>query len=420
MMVPRAGLCCLLAGLTTLVYLLFPHLAWAGDWPQFLGPTRDGLSTETGLRLAWDDKGPPLVWDKAVGSGYSGPVITGERLILFHRLEDQEIVECLHAANGQKQWQFSYATAFEDDFRKGNGPRATPAIAGQRVITFGADGWLHCLKLDSGQKVWGRNLLRDYQVAANFFGVGSSPVVEGQLVLVNVGGPKAGIVAFDLESGREVWKATGDGASYASPVVATVEGQRRALFFTRTGVVMLKPDDGTILYSQRWRARIDASVNAATPLVRGNLAFFSASYETGALLLRLHKDGAKEVWSNDQSMSNHYNTCIYYQGYLYGFDGRQEAGPRFRCVELKTGQVSWSQERFGCGAMVLVQGHLVVLTERGQLLSVEATPTAYREKARAQMLANPPCRAQIALAQGRLYARDQKKLVCWDLRQPGQ
>ncbi len=402
------------AGLLAL--FLVPTLALAGDWPQFLGPTRDGVSTETGLRWTWDDQGPPLLWAKPVGAGYSGPVSAGERLILFHRVGNQEIVECLNAANGQEQWRFSYRTEFEDDFRKGDGPRATPTITGQRVITYGADGWLHCLHLETGQKVWGRNVLRDCKAPPNFFGVGSSPVVDGKLVLVNVGGPNAGIIAFDLASGREVWKATSDGASYASPVVATVGGQRRAVFFTRAGVVLLRPEDGSVLFRQRWRARIDASVNAATPLVIDDLAFFSASYETGALLLRLHKDGADEVWSNDEAMSNHYNTCVYYQGNLYGFDGRQEKGPRFRCVELKTGKIHWTQERFGCGAMVLAGGHLVVLTESGQLLSVEATPTAYREKARARVLAQPPCRAQIALAQGRLYGRDQKKLACWDLR----
>lgn len=388
----------------------------ADDWPQWLGPRRDGASTEKGLLDAFPKGGPKVVWDRDVGEGFSGQVIAGDRLILFHRVDAEEIVECLHAGTGKLQWKVTYPTEYQDQLGKGNGPRSTPVISGDKVVTLGAEGTLHCLTLEDGKKLWSRSLTKDYKTPLGYFGIGTSPIVEQGLVLINVGGPKAGIVAFDLKDGKEAWKATDDPPSYSSPVVTTVDGARRAVFFTRTGAVVLDPKTGAVLYSKRWRARYDASVNAATPLIIGNQAFLSTSYETGALLLKLKKNGADEVWTDESIMSNHYNTCIYYDGHLYGFDGRQEAGPNLRCVDLTAKKVKWEQDRFGCGTMIHADGKLIVLTEKGDLCLVQATPAAFRETARVRLMEAGPCRAQIALANGRLYARDQKKLVCVDLR----
>jgi len=241
-------------------------------------------------------------------------------------------------------------------------------------------------------------------------------VADDGLVLVNVGGKGAGIVAFALADGKEVWKATSDAPSYSSPVVRTIAGTKHAVFFTREGAVVLDPKTGGVRYRQKWRARYDASVNAATPLLVGDEAFFSASYETGALLIKLRKDGADQVWTENDLMSNHYNTCAFHDGHLYGIDGRQENGPSLRCVDLKNRKVRWDEKRFGCASMVLAEGRLIALTEQGDLVLVEATPKEYRELARARVLDAGPCRAQIALSGGRLFARDQRKLVCWNMR----
>jgi len=406
----------LAAGSRLNVGAVFLVATLAADWPQFLGPTHDGISTETGLLQAWSKDGPPVLWHKPVGEGFSGPVVAGERLILFHRQGDQEIVDCLEAASGKHIWKYAYATGYEDQLGKGNGPRSTPVIAGGRVITIGAEGKLHCLDLKRGTKIWSRSVNEEYGVRQGYFGVGASPLVEGKLVLVNVGGRNAGIVAFALADGKEVWKATDDAASYASPVATTIDGKRRAVFFTREGVAILDPANGDVSFRKRWRSRNVASANAASPLLIGERLFVSACYETGALLLKLRQDGADAIWQNDDVMSNHYNTCVHHQGYLYGFDGRQEARPSFRCVELAAPKVRWNQPQFGCGSMVLADGNLIVLTEAGELLLAEATPEAYREKARARVFDDPPCRAQIALANGRLYGRDQRKLVCWNLK----
>jgi outer membrane protein assembly factor BamB len=388
----------------------------AADWPQLLGPTRNAVSAETGLAKSWPEQGPPVVWEREVGEGFSGPVVSGGALVLFHRVGDEEVVEALDAASGKPRWRFAYPTAYSDPYGKGDGPRSTPLVAGGKVYTLGAEGALHCLDLKDGKKVWQRSLAKDYELRQTFFGVGTSPLLEGDLLLVNVGARGAGIVAFNKDSGKEVWKATDDEGSYSSPVAATIGGARHIFFFTRTGLVDLDPKGGTVRFSKRWRSRMQASVNAAAPLVIGDEVFLTASYGTGAVLLRVSKDGAEEVWKGDESLSSHYNTPVVKDGYLYGIDGRQEAGARLRCVELKSGQVKWEKDRFGCASMILADGQLIALTENGDLVLIEPTPEGYREKARAAVLRATPCRAEIALADGRLYGRDGKRLVCWNLK----
>jgi outer membrane protein assembly factor BamB len=359
-----------------------------------------------------------VLWEKEVGEGYSGPVIAGDRLILFHRVGDEEVVECLDAATGKGRWKYAYATDYRDSFGKGDGPRSTPLVAAGHVCTLGPNGQLLCLSLEDGKKVWSRALHEDYQVRKGFFGVGTSPLLEGDLLLVNVGGKGgAGIVAFHKDTGKEVWRATGHDASYASPVAATIDGVRHALFFTREGLVSLDPAGGAVRFSKRWRSPIDASVNAASPVVVGDLIFLTACYRTGAVLLRVRKDRALEVWKSDEVLSCHFGTPVYRDGFLYGFDGRQEEGARLRCVALKTGKVCWTRDGFGCGSMIAAGGNLIVLSEGGDLVLVEPNGERYREKARASVLTGP-CRAPMALSGGRLYARDGKKLVCWDLKKP--
>jgi outer membrane protein assembly factor BamB len=363
----------------------------------------------------WPKEGPQEVWKRDVGAGYSGPVVSGDWLVLFHRIQDEEVVEGLEAATGKPRWKYHYETNYRDAFGKGDGPRATPLIAGDLVFTLGAEGRLPCLKLKTGEKVWDHDLLAEYKPRKGFFGVGASPIVEDGRLLVNVGAKGAGIVAFDAADGKELWKATDQEASYSSPVAATIDGARHVFFFTRDGLLSLDPKEGTERFSRKWRSKNNASVNAAMPVIVDDHLFLSASYGTGAVVLKVHKDKVDEVWKNDESLSNHYDTSIYHDGYLYGLDGRQEEGARLRCVEFKTGKVQWTKEGFGCASLIRVEGRLIALTEGGDLVLIEPTAKEYRENARASVLGSP-CRAALALANGRLYARDGKALICWNLR----
>lgn len=407
-------------GILMATLAVMPSFVIADDWPQFLGPRRDGVSQEKAIAVTWPDAGPRRLWKRDVGSGYAGPVIAGDRLILFHRVGGKEIIDCLDPVTGADKWTFSYPCDYEDDFGKGNGPRSTPTITMDRVISYGASGILTCLDRATGAKRWQRDLMTDYKVPKSYFGVGSSPVVWNDRVLVNVGAKDAGIVAISLDTGKEMWRATRDPASYSSPIIAEIAGQPRAIFFTREGPVILDPRDGAVSFQKRWRARYDASVNAATPLLLpGDRAFFSTSYETGALLLKVKKDGADVVWTNDEVMSNHYATCVWHDGHLYGCDGRQEAGAKLRCVDPAEPKTLWTKDRFGCAGFVLAASHLLAVTEHGDLVSIAPSPTEYREKARARILQQTPVRAQPALANGILYARDDATLIALDLRRDG-
>ncbi len=390
-------------------------LAAAADWPGFLGPGRDGVAPDAGSVAAWTDKGPPLVWERQVGEGYSGPAVAGDALVLFHRVANDEVVECLDAATGKGRWRFAYPTSYSDNFGKGDGPRATPLVAGRRVYTLGAAGVLSCLGLADGGKVWQRDLAADYAPPPSFFGVGSSPLLLGDRLLVNVGARGAGVVAFDSATGKELWKSTDQGASYASPVAAGFGGVPHAVFFTREGVLSVDPATGAVRFSRRWRSRMNASVNAATPLVSGDLLFVTASYGTGALLLRCGKESADEVWKGD-ALASQYATPVVRDGFLYGCDGRQDLGDvALRCVELRTGKVRWSKESFGCASVTVAGDKLLLLGDGGELVLADCSPEGYCERARAALLEGP-VRACPALSGGRLYARDNRRLACWDLR----
>lgn len=403
-------------GLALTLALSFAVTAGAADWPQLHGPGRDGHSTETGLDWNWPKDGPKVVWRLDVGSGWAGPVVAGERLVLFHRVGNEENVVCLDPATGRERWKHAYPAKYRDDFNFDDGPRATPVISGNRVITLGANGDLTAVALADGKPLWSRNLLADYKADKGFFGAACSPLVVGDRILVNVGGKGAGVVCFDAADGKEVWKATDDGASYSSPTAAELDGKPAAVFFTRRGLRVLDPVSGKSLYDFPFRPRDAASVQAATPLVRKDEIFLTASYATGAVLLKLKGGDAEEVWSNDKSLSSQYTTPVRVGEYLYGTHGRSDTGvARMRCVEWKTGTVKWSQERFGCASVIAVDGGVLALTEGGELVRFDASPDGYKEKARAAILGDKT-RAAPALAGGRLFARDTKQLVCVALK----
>lgn len=379
-----------------------------GDWPQFLGPARNGVSTET---VSWPASGPAILWRKEAGEGFAAPVVANGKVVFFYRSNEKETIDCLDAASGTKVWTFDYPTTYRDDFGFDEGPRSAPAIADGAVFAFGAQGVLTATDFASGKKRWTVDTAKQFGVRKGYFGAAGAPMVEGPNVLVHVGGPGAGIVAFDTKTGNVAWKATNDEASYSSPTVATIAGARHAFFFTRAGLVDLDPANGQVRFSFPWRSRSQASVNAATPLVVGNLVFISASYGTGAALLEVNGSQYKKLWSNDDSMSNHYSTCVYRDGFLYGFDGRQEEGQALRCVQLRTGKVMWSVDRYGAGTVTLAGDRLLILRENGELVSAPAAPDGFHPGVAAKIL-NRVVRAYPALAEGKLYARDEKTLVC--------
>jgi outer membrane protein assembly factor BamB len=385
------------------------------DWPQFLGPDRNGVYRGAALADSWPASGPRVVWQKAIGQGLSGPVVAQGRTILFHRVGNREVIDAFDARTGEAKWTYGYATSYQDDFGFDEGPRAVPVVADGVVYTFGAEGQLHAVSLATGTRLWSEDTRQRYGVAKGFFGAAGSPLVEDGRVIANVGGRGAGIVAFAAKTGKVLWTATEDEASYSSGVGATIGGHRYAVFLTRNGLTGLDPATGRVQFQRKWRARQAASVNAATPLVVGDVIFVSAEYGPGAGALRLEGTTLTDLWTSDEVLSNHYATSVHHDGFLFGFHGRQEFGPSLRAVELRTGKVRWSEERFHAGSITLAGDRLLIVRESGELIMAPASPEAFRPLARSQILPGV-VRAFPALADGLLYVRNDKTLVCLDLR----
>jgi outer membrane protein assembly factor BamB len=386
------------------------------DWPQFLGPARNGVYSGPEIPASWPKSGPPVLWKIDVGQGFSGPVVARGRVILFHRRENRALVESLDALTGRRVWAAEYATDYRDDFGFDEGPRATPAVAGERIYTFGAEGMLQALDFSTGKRIWSVDIKQRFGAPKGFFGAACSPLVEDGRVLLNAGGPNgAGVVAFDAASGRVLWSATSDEAGYSAPVAATIAGVRHALFWTRSGLVDVDPATGKVRFQFAWRSRSHASVNAAAPVVVGNLVFLSASYGTGAALLEIDGAAVKQLWASDDALSSHYATSVYRDGYLYGYHGRQEYGQSLRCIEMKTGKVQWNVDGFGAGTVTLAGANLLLIRENGEMVIAAASPKQYRPLTHAQLLP-AIVRAYPALAGGNLFVRNERTLACFSLK----
>lgn len=416
------------------------------DWPGFLGPHRNGKSDEHGLPASWPPKGPPIVWQKAVGTGYAAPAIAGGRLFQFARFGNSARLSCLNAETGAEIWTCDYPTDFEDMLGYNNGPRATPLIDGEFVYTFGAEGVLQCVRIADGQMVWRIDTTKQFNVVKNFFGIGSSPLVWNDLLLVNVGGSPPGgpsdvyaangnvqssgaaIVAFDKKTGAVRWQTGDDLASYSSPVIAKIGGRDFIFMFARGGLLAIDPAQGKTIAHFPWRARRLESVNASTPVVVGDEIFISETYELGSAVVRFTGNSYQEVWTDrdrrrDRALALHWNTPIEHKGYLYGSSGYHTEEAELRCVEWKTGRMMWSEPNMGRSSLLLVDDTLVCLSEDGTLRLIKATPERYTELTKWELIGDdgspllpPPSWAAPALAHGLLYLEGKNRLVCLKLK----
>ena len=388
------------------------------DWPQFLGPTRDGV-VPGASPSPWPDSGPASAWKVDVGRGFSGPVVAGGKVLLHHRRGGEEILEAFDVVSGKSSWRSAQPTAYEDDFGFDDGPRGTPCVAHGNVHAFGAEGRLSCVSLADGSMRWSRALGRELAADKGFFGFACSPLVVSNLVVVQVGGRDgAGVVAVDASTGKTAWTATSDEAGYASPVTASIEGKLRIVILNRAGVRVLDPADGRVVASVPFRSRQHASVNAATPLASAEGVLVTASYDTGAAWLRWADGGGlADGWRQADALSAHISTPVRKGGLVFGFHGRQEQGSELRCIRLSDGSVAWSSPRIGVGSVLLQGDRLLVLVESGELLLADATGPGWKVLARAQVLGSG-VRAAPAVDQSALYARDKARLVALRLDTP--
>ena len=421
------------------------------DWPAFLGPTGDSVSREKGILTVWPKGGPRVVWQQPLGIGYAMPTISRGRLFLFDRIRNRCRLRCWNAETAASIWTFEYNTTYRDQYNYNGGPRCCPVVDGNRVYVFGPEGMLYCVRATDGKPVWQLDTKVEFGVIQNFFGVGSTPTIEGELLLVHIGGSPqgsekkafdelegngSGLVAFDKYTGKVKWKVSNELASYSSPVVRTIDKRRLALLFARGGLIGVDVVTGKQDFRYPWRSTLLESVSASNPLVVGNQVLISECYGVGSSLLKLKPGGFDKVWTDDDKSPRerrllcHWMTPVHVDGFVYGSSGRHTREAELRCLELATGKVIWREPGLTRSSLLHVDGHFVCLSEDGWLRLLRVDPKKFDEVASVQLrmpgkdgkpdpdgeeLLDYPCWAATILSHGLLYVRGEKRLVCLEL-----
>jgi outer membrane protein assembly factor BamB len=383
------------------------------DWPQWRGPKRDGVSAERGLLKAWPAGGPPLAWrTTGAGSGYSSFSSAHGRLYTLGARGDTEYVMAYDAATGKKTWDVAHGRRFGND--RGDGPRATPTIDGDRLYAYGASGDLASMDPATGKIFWKVNVLEKFGGSNIRWGLSESPLVLNDRILVSPGGPAASIVALNKNDGSLMWKSQGDEAGYSSAVMHEVGGIRQAIYFTAERALGIDVQTGKLLWS--YNQVSNRTANIATPIVRGNRVFLSSDYGTGAALLELTPTGgsisARQVYFT-REMRNHHASSVLVGDHLYGF-----SSAILTAMKFDTGDVAWRDRSVGKGSLVFADDRLYLYSEGGVVGLAEANPAAYREHGRFNIqTGNAPTWSHPIVADGKLFIRDQDTIYAYDVRQ---
>jgi outer membrane protein assembly factor BamB len=387
--------------------------AFAADWPQWRGPHRDGISSESGLLESWPAGGPRQVWKtQGLGEGYSSFAAVGDRLYTQGQQGNQEFVLAFDTNTGKQLWKIPNGRAYHES--RGNGPRGTPTADGDRLYALAADGTLLCLDATSGQRIWGVNLIDKFGGRVPTWGISESPLIDGDRVIVTPGGPGASVVALDKLKGDLLWKSQSDPAGYSSPIAFDAGGSRKVVVFTAHGAIALDMKNGD--FQWRYDKVSNRTANIATPIVHDGYVFLSSDYGTGCALLKLTAGakavGASEVYFN-RDMRNHYTTSVLVSDYLYGF-----SSGILTAMKFLTGEVAWRDRSVGKGNVIYAEGNLYAFGEDGVVGLIQATPQGYKEKSRFEIRKGSyPTWTPPVIANGRLYLRDQDNLYCYNIKQ---
>lgn len=381
-------------------------------WTDFRGPRRDGHYAERPIRTDWPREGLKPLWKQPVGGGYASFAIARGRAFTIEQRGGQEVVAAYHVPTGRELWTHAWSAAFRE-FMGGDGPRATPTWADGRVYALGAQGEFRCLDEATGKTAWRTNILEDSGATNLPWGMAASPlIVDDTVVVVPGGGGEQSVVAYDRHTGKRAWSALGDRPAYASPMLVTLGGVRQIVVFTASRVIGITPDRGELLWEYPWTTQFD--VNASQPLVIGdNRLFVSSGYGTGAALIEVAPGDSglsvREVWRTNR-MKNQFTSSVLHEGFIYGLDESILA-----CLDASTGDLKWKGGRYGYGQVLLASGHLIVLSEQGDLALVRATPERHEEIARFPMLDGKTWNHP-AMADGYLLIRNISEMAAFDLR----
>ncbi len=402
--------------------------AWAKDWPQWRGPDRTAVSTETGLLQRWPDEGPPLAWKiEGLGGGYSAPAIAEGRIYGMSFREGEEVVWALDETTGKEIWHTTIAPAKRPGLPQGSeGSHGTPTVAGGSVYVVGISGEIACLEAASGKERWHKSFASDFggKMMSNW-GYSESPLLDGDKLICTPGGPEASVVALNKETGDVVWKAKtpeGDKAGYSSPIIAEVDGLRMVVQLMQKGMVGVAAENGRFLW--RYDRMANKVANITTPVVRGNLVFASTAYRGGSGLVRLKREGdrveAEEVYFIPaKTFQNHHGGVVLVGDYLYGGHGQNNGAPV--CLEFTTGKVAWREDRppgHGSAAVAAADGQVYFRYDDGTMTLIQTSPEGYKLNGKFKLPDNSgkPNWSHPVIANGKLYLRDQGTLLCYDVQ----
>ena len=405
-----------LAALVVLVVIGLTDLAGqdaSTEWFQWRGPNRDGISAETGLLQEWPKPGPPQVWRiSGLGNGYSSFSASGGRLYTLGARAGNEYVTAIDQASGKKVWEYLNGRRFQND--RGDGPRSTPTVDGDRLYVFGGSGDLTCLEAATGKRIWTVNVVQKFRGGNPYWGYSESPLIVGDRIIFNAGGRRASIVAVSKADGTTLWQQHSDGAGYSSPMLMRTGSLNQVIFFTESRTMAVDPRDGRLLWSYNKAA--NGTANVATPVVRGTRVFVSSDYGTGAALLDVRAAGniatANEVYFT-RDMRNHHSSSVLIGEHIYGFSSSILTVLRF-----DTGAIAWRDRSVGKGSLISADNRLYLYSENGVVGLADASPEGYRERGRFTIpqQSGLPTWSHPMIAGGLLVIRDQDAAFAYDVR----
>ncbi len=398
------------SAIAVLLFCAFSFASSAEDWPQWRGPNRDGISNETQWSSMWPADGPKQLWKTSVGTGYSSVAVSNGRVYTMGNRDKTDTIYCLDANTGTEIWNHSYPCVADGAGHPG--PASTPTVEGEFVYILSREGDLFCLDANSGKPIWSKHIVNDLGAKYPEWGYATSPLVLDNMIIMDAGAA----LAVDKSNGNLIWKTKDYGKSwgikeqgggYSSPYAFNLNGKQLLAVFNSSGLVILDPSSGRELVLHPWKTNYN--INGATPIVSGSKIFISSGYSVGCALLEISESGLTTIWQN-KNMSNHFASCVLWEGHLYGFDENQ-----LRCLDWKTGDLKWTQRGLGKGSLMLADGKLIIMGDKGDLAIAEASPDSYKELARARVLSGL-CWTVPVLSGGKIYCRNHEgELLCLDV-----
>jgi len=382
--------------------------ARAADWPNYRGPNYDGISGETGWSASWPSAGPKILWTYSLGAGFASMAVSNGKVYAMGNIDDNDFLYCLDAATGAEIWKTSYPCPLYKKQHEG-GPCATPAIDGDAVYTFSKNGDAIRFNAATGEIVWHRKLNKELGLKHPTWYFAGSPLVVGDLVIYNAG--TYGI-ALNKADGSTAWQSGKGACGYTTAVPYEIGGQKGVVMAVRNELVGLNPATGKVMWKLPWKTAYD--INAADAIVSGETIFISSGYNKGCALVKISGGDVTKVWQN-RNMRNQINCSVLWEGCIYSFDGQVGGGGKLTCLDLATGDKKWSQGGMGTGSLMIADGKMIILGEKGKLVIAEASPEGFKELASAKILTGK-CWTTPVLANGKIYARNADgQLVCVDL-----